>query len=149
MIIFRSCQNLQRSYQKCKKWCVNCFIDGEIITSTQPVFSNLLKNQPAHHSQQPRQQHDHSRFFYELRQNQRNDFRVIDRNDQQQARETPAQHLINSLEKTKKFITGIVGSSIARNSLIENIKNGENNICLRFKSGSDCADALAWLQSNK
>jgi hypothetical protein len=60
-----------------------------------------------------------------------------------------AQHLNNSSEKKKKFITGIVGSSIARYILIENIENDENKIRLRFKSGSDCADALAWLQSNE
>jgi hypothetical protein len=74
-------------------------IDGEILTSAQPVSSNLLKNQPINHSQQPRQQHDHSRFFYQLRQkrkqrrlqqgprpihHQRNNLRVIDRDDQQQ-----------------------------------------------------------------
>ena len=139
-------------------------IDGEKLTSTQPVSSNLLKNQPVNHSQQPRQQHDYSRFLYELQQkrkqrrlqqgprpihHQRNNFRVIDRNDQQQTRETSAQNLNNSLEKKKKIITGIVGSSIARNILIENIENGENEMRLRFKSGSDCADALAWLQSNE
>ncbi|CAF3829227.1 unnamed protein product, partial [Rotaria sp. Silwood1] len=46
-----------------------------------------------------------------------------------------------------KLITAIVGSSIARNISVKNIENETNEVRLRFKSGSDCADALSWLES--
>ena len=139
-------------------------IDGETPTSAQAISSNLLKNQPLNRSQQPKQQGDGSRFFYQLRQKrkqrrlqqgprpihqQRNNLRLINRDDPRQATEMPPQNLNNSLEKQKKLVTGIVGSSIARNISIKNIESEENEVRLRFKSGSDCGDALAWVQSNE
>ena len=46
-----------------------------------------------------------------------------------------------------KLVTAMVGSSIARYITIKNIESGTDEVRLRFESSSDCADALAWLQS--
>ncbi|CAF1136739.1 unnamed protein product [Didymodactylos carnosus] len=94
---------------------------------------------------------DRSRFFYQLRQktkqrrlkhaplhmrpNHQQHVQEIKRNNQEQKREN-------------KLITAIVGSSMARNISVKNIESETDEVRLRFKSGSDCADALAWLLSS-
>ncbi|CAF1677504.1 unnamed protein product, partial [Didymodactylos carnosus] len=55
----------------------------------------------------------------------------------------------DSLKNGNKLITAIVGSSIARNISVKNIETETDEVRLRFKSGSDCADALAWLMTNE
>ncbi|CAF4538461.1 unnamed protein product, partial [Didymodactylos carnosus] len=55
----------------------------------------------------------------------------------------------DSLKNGNKLITAIVGSSIARNISVKNIETETDEVRLRFKSESDCADALAWLMTNE
>ena len=49
----------------------------------------------------------------------------------------------------KELITAIIGSSIARNISVKNIESEAHEVRLRFKSASDCAEALAWLKTNE
>ena len=125
---------------------------------------NIPESQSFKRSQQTQQQRGHPCFFYRLRQKrkqlrlrqgqhpvdlQRRHPRVIDRNDRREARETLSPNLNVPLAKQKKYVTGIVGSSLARHISVENIECDDQEVRLRFKSGSDCADALAWLKSNE
>ncbi|CAF1632250.1 unnamed protein product [Rotaria sp. Silwood1] len=114
------------------------------------VFENQSFNHSPHHQQQLHKQHcDRARSCYRLRQKKKErrlqhgplsvrhhqqHVREIKRNNQEQKREN-------------KLITAIVGSSIARNISVKNIENETNEVRLRFKSDSDCADALSWLES--
>jgi hypothetical protein len=52
-------------------------------------------------------------------------------------------------KRENKLITAIVGSWIARNISVKNIESETDEVRLRFKSESDCADALAWLKSTE
>ena len=142
------------SVAKVQKMMHEMHIDDKPSTSSQfilpMVFENQSFNHSPHHQQQLSKQHcDRARFFYRLRQNKKQrrlqhgplpvrdhqqHVQEIKRNNQEQKREN-------------KLITAIVGSSIARNISVKNIENETNEVRLRFKIGSDCADALSWLES--
>ncbi|CAF1105131.1 unnamed protein product [Rotaria sordida] len=142
------------SVAKVQKMMQEMHIDDKLSTSSQcilpMVFENQSFNHSPHHQQQLHKQHcDRARFFYQLRQKKKErrlqhgplsvrhhqpHVKEIKRNNQEQKREN-------------KLITAIVGSSIARNISVKNIENETNEVRLRFKSGSDCADALSWLES--
>ena len=139
-------------------------INENMFTYTQSISPNRIRNQALHCSQQQQRQRDGSLLFYQVRQkrkqrrlkqgprlihHQRKNLREINRDNQKQAREMLAHHVNNPPKKGNKFITGIVGSSIARNISVKNIESEDNEVRLHFRSGSDCADALAWLQSNE
>ncbi|CAF4136969.1 unnamed protein product [Adineta steineri] len=132
-------------------------IDHESSASSQVILPLIFENSSItrsshhhHHHQQQKTQRDRSRFFFKLRQNKK-------QNRLQQGPlpiHTNHQHHVHNIEKhiheknrEIKLITAIVGSSIARNVSIKNIENEQNEVRLQFKSGSDCADALACLQS--
>ncbi|CAF4852176.1 unnamed protein product [Rotaria sp. Silwood1] len=114
------------------------------------VFENQSFNHSPHHQQQLQKQHcDRARFFYRLHQKKKQ--RRLQhgplpvRHHQQHVEEIKRHNQEQKMEN--KLITAIVGSSIARNISVKNIENETNEVRLRFKSGSDCADALSWLES--
>ena len=126
-------------------------IDNKTYISSQLVLPMVFENQSLSRTSDQQQQNcDRSRFFYKLRQKRKQrrlqhvPFHINSRH-QQHTQEIER----NNQEQSKeiKLITAIVGSSIARNISVKNIESGTDEVRLRFKSGSDCADALAWLQS--
>ncbi|CAF1459793.1 unnamed protein product [Adineta steineri] len=131
-------------------------IDHESSASSQVILplifenSSITRSSHHHHHQQQKTQRDRSRFFFKLRQNkkqnrlQQGPLRI--HTDHQRHAHNIEKH-IHEKNREIKLITAIVGSSIARNISIKNIENEQNEVRLQFKSGSDCADALAWLQS--
>jgi hypothetical protein len=141
------------SISKIEKMMHKMHIDHDKYTSSQLVlpmiFENKSFNRCSHHQHQ-QQDRDRSRIFYKLRQKKkqrrlqhgplyvrshhRQHEQEVGRNNHEQKREP-------------KLVTAIVGSSIARNISVKNIESETDEVRLRFKSGSDCADALAWLQS--
>ncbi len=68
---------------------------------------------------------------------------MIKRNNQEQKREILFSNITDLLKNRNKLITTIVRSSIARNISVKNIESETDEVGLRFKSGSDCGDALA------
>ncbi|CAF1551582.1 unnamed protein product, partial [Rotaria sp. Silwood1] len=48
-----------------------------------------------------------------------------------------------------KLITAFIGSAIARNRSVKHIESETDEVRLHFKSGSDCAEALAWLKTHE
>ncbi|CAF1509394.1 unnamed protein product [Adineta ricciae] len=111
------------------------------------VFENQALSRTSDHQQQNR---DRSRFFYKLRQKRKQ--RRLQHG--QIRRDSHYQHHAQEIERTDqkqqkepRLITAIVGSSIARNIVVHNIESRTNEVRLRFQSGSDCAEALGWLQS--
>jgi lysophospholipase L1-like esterase len=156
------------SIVKVQKMMDKMHINDEICASSQSIVSGTVENQPLNRSQhlKQQQQRDRSRFFYHLRQNrkqrrlqhgplpvchhqQQQHVKEIKRNNQEQKREILGQHIIDSLKLGNKLITAIVGSSIARNLSVKNIDSETDEIRLRFKSGSDCSEALAWLKTTE
>jgi hypothetical protein len=141
---------------KIQKMMDKMHIDHDTYPSSQLVlpmiFENLSLNRSSHHHHHHHQQQDHdrSRFFYKLRQKRKqrrlqHGLLPARSHHQQHTQEIERNH---REEKRKiKLITAIVGSSIARNISVKNIESETDEVHLRFKSGSDCADALAWLQS--
>ncbi|CAF1402907.1 unnamed protein product [Adineta steineri] len=131
-------------------------IDHEASASSQVILllifenSSITRSSHHHRYQQQKTHRDRARFFLKLRRNKKQH-----RLQQGPLRiHTDHQHHVHNIEKDIheknreiKLITAIVGSSIARNISIKNIENKQNEVRLQYKSGSDCADALAWLQS--
>jgi lysophospholipase L1-like esterase len=122
-------------------------IDEKICNLSRPFLSRTLEDQSA---QQPqKQQRDRARFFYQLRQ-KRKQRRLqqgplpVERHQQHDVMTVPLE-----MNKEKKLIVGIVGSSIARGISIRNIESTHHEVKLRYKSGSDCAEALSWLRSDE
>ena len=139
------------SISKMQKMMSKLHIANETAISFQMVSPKVFENQSLGCASDQQQRNcDRSRFFYKLRQKrkqrrlQRGPFHPnsrsqqqahgIDRDDQEQKGEA-------------KLITAIVGSSIARNIAVHNIESRRDEVRLRFQSGSDCAEALRWLQS--
>ena len=120
-------------------------IDEKTCTLSRSFPSKTLEDQSS--KQQHKQQRDCARFFYQLRK-KRKQRRLqqgplpIDRHQQHNAVTTPLE-----MNRDRKLITAIVGSSIARNISVRNIENAHHEVKLRYKSGSDCAEALSWLTS--
>ncbi|CAF1388681.1 unnamed protein product [Rotaria sordida] len=142
------------SAAKVQKMMQEMHIDDKASTSSQfilpMVFENQSFNHSPHHQQQLQKQHcDRARFFYRLRQKKKE--RRLQhgplsvRHHQQHVKEIKRHN--QEQKRENKLITAIVGSSIARNISVKNIENETNEVRLRFKSGSDCADALSWLES--
>ena len=120
-------------------------IDNQTAASSCSIPSMTSTNQSSHSQQ--KQQRDRARFFYLQRQKRKQ--RRLQQGPlhiqlYQQRVTTPIQ-----TSREKKFVTGIVGSSIARDISVRNIENSNNEVKLRYKSGSDCAEALSWLRSNE
>jgi len=120
------------------------------------IFENRsVKQSPhQHHNTHPQQQqrNDQARLFYKLRQKrkqrrlQRGPLHVDARLEQ---RAQATDRVCRGQKRESKLVTVIVGSSLARHVSVKNVENDDNEVRLRFKSGSDCADALAWLTSNE
>ena len=146
---------------KMEKMMHRMHIDHNKYDSSQRVIPIIFKNQylnrSSHHhhhhhhhqhQQQQQQDRDSSRFFYKLRQKKKQRrlqhgplyVRSHHHQHEQEMRTNNHEQKIQS-----KMVTAIVGSSIARNISVKNIESETDEVRLRFKSGSDCADALAWL----
>ena len=126
-------------------------IDDEIGASTQSIVFKTIENQLLSHSQQ----RDRSRFFCHLRQKRKQrrlrhgPIPMHHHHQQQQEQNAFNHHPYYLLKSKSKLITTIIGSSIVRNISVKNIESDQDEVRLRFKSGSDCADALAWLKTNE
>jgi hypothetical protein len=136
------------SISKIQKMMYHMHIDDETYASSQlvlpMVFENRSLNRSSHHHQQQKQQDcNRSCFFYKLRQKKKQ--RRL-QHGPLHIRAHKQQHTQEQKRDTK-LITAIVGDSIARNISVKTLESVTDEVRLRFKSGSDCADALAWLQS--
>ena len=130
-------------------------IDDEPCSSHQAVLPMVFENQSFNYSpnhQQPKKQHcGRAHFFHQLRQKkkqrrlQHGPLPVRHHHRQQYVQQT--NRINREHVRENKLITAIVGSSIARNIVVRNVESETDEVRLRFKSGSDCADALAWLES--
>ncbi len=148
------------SVAKMQKMMQKMHIDDEPLASSQliptMVFQNQSLNNSSNHHHQQQQHRDRSRLFYRLRQKKKQrrlQHGVLPVRHHQHEHEHQHQHVeqmtMNGHEQKRrnKIVTAIVGSSIARNLSVKNIESETDEVRLRFKSGSDCADALAWLES--
>ena len=119
------------------------------------IFENQSLNRFSHHhqhqeQQQQQQDRDRSCFFYKLCQKKKqrrlqHGPLYVHSHHQQHKQEIRTNN--HEQKGQSKLVTAIVGSSIARNISVKNIESETDEVRLRFKSGSDCADVLAWLQS--
>lgn len=131
--------------------------------SSQSILSKVVERHLLNRTQYLLQQRDRSRFFYQLRQNkkkrclqhgsirhhqQHQYLKEINMYDHEKEKQKFALQKNDLIRERKKFITGIVGSSIARNISIKNIESETDEVRLRAKSGSDCAEVVTWLKSN-
>ena len=144
------------SLAKVQKMMRKMHIDDKLCTSSQLILPMVFENQSLQHcpqnQQQLQKQHcDRARFFYQVRQKKKqrrlqHGPLPIHHHQQQYTKQMKRNN--QEQKKENKLITAIVGSSIARNISVKNIECENNEVRLRFKSGSDCADALAWLKSS-
>ena len=144
------------SISKIERMMHKMHIDDDKDASSQMVLPMILKNRSSnrfsHHQHQNQHQgdRDRSRFFYKLRlKKKQRRLQREPRCERSHRRQHEREKERNSeqQERLSKLVTVIVGSSIARNITVRNIESESDEVRLRFKSGSDCADALAWLQS--
>jgi len=146
------------SVAKMQKMMQKMHIDDETLVSSQliptMVFQNQSLNNSSNHHHQQQQHRDRSRLFYRLRQKKKqrrlqHGALPVRHHQHEHEHQHVEKMTMNGHEQKRrnKIVTAIVGSSIARNLSVKNIESETDEVRLRFKSGSDCADALAWLES--